>query len=149
MGSHPWKLMLILHILSRLFRGKYRLMLKRLLWKQVTANNQVRRGVVLPSVQSLCFLVQTILARKLMKYNNNFLKIWSCTFAKGTRAFQVVKMFGLRRLILRQCTHVIFLFHFDLVEEVLVVEELCLFRTLFVISTACVDPLVWLHIQEI
>jgi len=41
-----------------------------------------------------------------------------------------------------------FLFHFDLVEEVLVVRELCLFRRLFVISTACVNPLVWWRIQE-
>jgi hypothetical protein len=53
------------------------------------------------------------------------------------------------RLILQQCTHVIFFFHFDLVEEVLVVRELCLFRRLFVISTACVNPLVWWCIQEI
>jgi hypothetical protein len=44
---------------------------------------------------------------------------------------------------------VIFFFHFDLVEEVLVVRELCLFRRLFVISTACVNPLVWWCIQEI
>jgi hypothetical protein len=42
-----------------------------------------------------------------------------------------------------------FSFHFDLVEEVLVVRELCLFRRLFVISTACVNPFVWWRIQEI
>jgi len=43
---------------------------------------------------------------------------------------------------------VIFPFHFDLVEKILIVGELLLFRRLSVISTACVDPFVWWHIHE-
>jgi hypothetical protein len=102
--------------------------------------------VGLSSVQSLCFLVQTNPCKKIDEIWQQFFEHLILNICQGYKGFSSVWLW---RLILRQCTHVIFLFHFDLVEEVLVVGELCLFRRLFVISTACVDPLVWWGIQEI
>jgi hypothetical protein len=40
------------------------------------------------------FGAQPIFIRKLNEAQQQFLKIWFCTFAKGTWPFQIVKMFG-------------------------------------------------------
>jgi hypothetical protein len=72
MGSHPLELMLTLHIPSWLLKGKYRLLLKKNVVETNHSRQASKKRCGLPIAQSLHFLVQLILTRKLMGHNNFF-----------------------------------------------------------------------------
>jgi hypothetical protein len=81
--------------------------------------------------------------KKIDEIQQQFFKDLILYICKGYKALSSCENVWLQRLILQQCTCVIFPFHFDLVEKILIIGELFLFRRLCVIPIACVHPPVW------
>jgi hypothetical protein len=65
-----------------------------LLLLQVIVKNLGKNGLNHLGVQSHHIFVLQILTRSLMKHNINFLKTWSCIFARGISPFPLVTIFG-------------------------------------------------------